>query len=422
MKFKELGLDDQILEAIGYMGFEDATPIQEKAIPVILEGRDLIACAQTGTGKTAAFILPTLHQICTNDDGPGTKVLVVCPTRELALQIEKEIQGFAYFLGIHSIAIYGGGSGSDFEQQKKALKSGADIIVATPGKLLSHLNLGYVKFDTVKHFILDESDRMMDMGFREDIDKIASFLPKKKQTLMFSATMPAKIREMSKELLNDPEQISFAISKPAEGVLQAVYLVHDPQKIQLLTKLIADKPNYESILIFTSTKKNVGNIVSGLRRNRFAAEGISSDYDQSQREAVLASFKQKKTRIIVATDVLSRGIDIKDINLVINYDVPRNAEDYVHRVGRTARAKTTGVAITLINEKDMYNFHQIEQLIEREIMKLPPPPELGAGPEWRVGKSRGGGNRGYSKKNKGKSNYKGKSKGNWKGKNKKKDS
>jgi len=420
MKFTEIGLDDQILEAIGYMGFEDATPIQEKAIPVIIEGRDLIACAQTGTGKTAAFILPTLHQIFRNNDGPGTKALVVCPTRELALQIEKQVQGFAYFLGIHSIAIYGGGSGSDFEQQKKALKNGADIIVATPGKLLSHLNLGYVKFDTVKHFILDESDRMMDMGFREDIDKIASFLPKDRQTLMFSATMPAKIREMSKVLLKNPEQISFAISKPAEGVLQVVYLVHDPQKIQLLTRLIADKPNYESIIIFTSTKKNVSNIVSGLRRNKFAAEGISSDYDQSQREAVLASFKQKKTRIIVATDVLSRGIDIKDINLVINFDVPKNAEDYVHRVGRTARANTTGVAITLINEKDMYNFHQIEQLIEREIMKLPPPPELGEGPEWKVGRSRSGGKRNYGKKKN--NNYKGRKKGNWKGKNRKKDS
>jgi len=420
MKFKELGLDDQILEAIGYMGFEEATPIQEKAIPVIIEGRDLIACAQTGTGKTAAFILPTLHRIFRSDTGSGTKALIVCPTRELALQIEKQIQGFAYFLGIHSIAIYGGGSGSDFEQQKKALKSGADIIVATPGKLLSHLNLGYVKFDTVEYFILDESDRMMDMGFREDIDKIASFLPKSRQTLMFSATMPPKIREMSKELLKDPEQISFAISKPAEGVLQAVYLAHDDQKIALLTKLIADKPNYESIIIFTSTKKNVSNIVTGLRKNNFAAEGISSDYDQSQRESVLASFKQKKTRIIVATDVLSRGIDIKDINLVINFDVPKNAEDYVHRVGRTARAKTTGVAITLINEKDMYNFHQIEQLIEREIMKLPPPEELGEGPEWRIGKKRGG-NRHYGNRRKKGSNHRKGKKGNWKGKNRKKD-
>jgi superfamily II DNA/RNA helicase len=227
---------------------------------------------------------------------------------------------------------------------------------------------------------------------------------------------------MSKELLTNPEQISFAISKPAAGVLQAVYLVHDTQKIQLLTKLISDKPNYESILIFTSTKKKVSVIVSGLRKNRFAAEGISSDYDQSQRESVLASFKQKKTRIIVATDVLSRGIDIKDINLVINYDVPKNAEDYVHRVGRTARAATTGVAITLINEKDMYNFHQIEQLIETEIMKLQPPPELGAGPEWRVGRKHRGGKNHGGKNHKKKSNFKGKKKGNWKGNHKKKDS
>jgi len=423
MKFTELGLDDQIIEAIGYMGFEDATPIQEEAIPLIIEGRDLIACAQTGTGKTAAFILPTLHRIYTQGNKPGTKALIVCPTRELALQIEKQIQGFSYFLGIHSIAIYGGGGGGDFEQQKKALKDGADIIVATPGKLLSHLNLGYVKFNTVEYFILDESDRMMDMGFRDDIEKIASHLPKEKQTLMFSATMPSKIREMSKKLLNDPAQISFAISKPAEGVLQAVYLAHDPQKIALLAKLIADKPSYESIIIFTSTKKNVSSIVSGLRRKKFAAEGISSDYDQKQREAVLSSFKQKKTRIIVATDVLSRGIDIKDINLVINFDVPRSAEDYVHRVGRTARAKTTGVAITLVNEKDMYSFSQIEKLIEMDIMKLPPPPELGEGPEWRIGKKPYGGRGGnYRKKGNNKnrkSNHKGGGKkGYWKKKKK----
>ena len=414
MKFTELGLDDQILEAIGYMGFEEATPVQEQAIPIIIKGKDLIACAQTGTGKTAAFILPTLHRIYTGGNKPGTKALIVCPTRELALQIEKQIQGFSYFLGIHSIAIYGGGGGGDFDQQKKALKEGADIIVATPGKLLSHLNLGYVNFKTVEYFILDESDRMMDMGFRDDIDKIASHLPKERQTLMFSATMPAKIREMSKELLKEPEQISFAISKPAAGVLQAVYLAHDPQKIKLLSKLISDKPDYESIIIFTSTKKNVNTIVQGLRKNRFAARGISSDYDQKEREAVLSSFKRKETRIIVATDVLSRGIDIKDISLVVNFDVPRSAEDYVHRVGRTARAKTTGVAITLVNERDMYNFHQIEQLIEMEIKKLPPPPELGEGPTWSTSrKSRHGGGGGRQKGkggNRGKGNYRGKNK------------
>lgn len=402
MKFTELGLDDQIIEAIGYMGFEEATPIQEKAIPVVIEGKDLIACAQTGTGKTAAFILPVLHRIYTaKKKNPGTKALVVCPTRELALQIEKQIQGFSYFLGIHSIAIYGGGSGKEFEQQKKAVSQGADIIVATPGKLLSHLNLGYAKFNTIDYFILDEADRMMDMGFRDDIMKINSFLPKDKQTLMFSATMPPKIRDMSKSILNNPEQISFEISKPAAGVLQVVYLAHDPQKIPLLIGLLADKPNYESIIIFTSTKKNVANIVRGLQRKNFAAKGISSDYDQKEREAILSSFAQKKTRIIVATDILSRGIDIKDINLVVNFDIPKNAEDYVHRIGRTARANTTGVAITFINEKDMYNFYQIEQLIEMDIRKLQPPENLGKGPEWRTfskKKKRNYNNKGGNKK------------------------
>lgn len=406
MKFTELGLDEKIIEAIGYMGFEEATPIQEKAIPIIKEGKDLIACAQTGTGKTAAFILPTLHKIYRDEDRKGTKALVVCPTRELAIQIEKQIQGFAYFLGITSIAVYGGGDGDDFTQQKKALSGGTDIIVATPGKLISHLNLGYVKFGKVESLILDESDRMMDMGFREDIEKIAKHLPKNRQTLMFSATMPPKIRALSKSIMNDPEQISFEISKPAEGVLQAVYLTYDEQKIPLVTKLIKDKPNYESIIIFSSTKKNVNNIVHSLNRNGLDAQGISSDYDQEKREEVLSSFKHKKTRIIVATDVLSRGIDIKDINLVINYDVPTNAEDYVHRVGRTARANTTGVAITLINEKDMYNFHEIEELIGTQIYKLMPPQELGKGPEWSTKKQRKPGGRNYrSKGKKGKGNY-----------------
>lgn len=401
MKFTEIGLNDKIIEAVGYMGFEEATPIQEQAIPYILEGRDLIACAQTGTGKTAAFILPTLHKIYQQEDRKGIQCLVVCPTRELALQIEEQIQAFAYFLGINSLAIYGGGSGDSWNQQKKALTKGADIIVATPGKLISHLNMGYVKFDTVKYFIMDESDRMMDMGFREDIDKIASFLPEERQTLMFSATMPAKIRDMSTKLLKDPAQISIAISKPAEGVLQAAYLCHDTQKIDLLCRLIEDKPSYESIIIFSSTKKNVGAIVSSLNRRKLKAEGVSSDYDQKQREQVLSNFRNKNTRIIVATDVLSRGIDIKGINLVINFDVPKNAEDYVHRIGRTARADSTGVALTLISQKDMYLFKEIEDLIEKEVIKLHPPDEIGKGPEWnpkRQPRGGGGGRRGGSRK------------------------
>lgn len=382
MKFTELGLADKILEAIGYMGFEEATPIQEQAIPLIMENRDLIACAQTGTGKTAAFILPTLHKLYTEQKDGVTRALVVCPTRELALQIEKQIEGFAYFLGLHPIAIYGGGSGTDWVQEKEALSTGADIIVSTPGKLISHLNMGYVDFSHVETFILDEADRMMDMGFRADIEKIASHLPKKRQNLMFSATMPSKIRELMKKILHNPAQINIALSKPAEGVLQAVYLVHENQKIPTIIKLIKDKPQYKSIIIFSSRKKKVTDIVFALKAENFSVDGISSDYDQDQREEVLARFRSKKTRIVVATDVLSRGIDIKDINLVINFDTPTNAEDYVHRVGRTARADTTGVAITLVNEDDMADFHEIEELIEREITKVGPPPEFGPGPEW----------------------------------------
>ncbi len=405
MKFTDLQLADEIIEAIGYMGFEEATPIQEQSIPIILDGKDIIACAQTGTGKTAAFILPTLHRLFIEKKGEVTRAVVICPTRELAVQIEKQIQGFTYFLGLHSIAVYGGGSGNAWVQEKEALSSGADIIVATPGKLISHLNMGYVDFSHVDFFILDEADRMMDMGFKADIEKIASFLPEKRQTLMFSATMPPKIRELAKKVLNQPEQINIAISKPAAGVLQAVYLAHENQKSDLITKLIKDKPNYRRIIIFSSRKKKVTEIVRVLKAEGFNVEGISSDYEQSAREEVLSNFRTQKTRIVVATDVLSRGIDIKDINLVINYDTPSNAEDYVHRVGRTARADTTGVAITLVNEDDMEAFHGIETLIEMEIMKLSPPPELGEGPTW-------------NPKARKKRNFRGKSKGRWNSKGK----
>lgn len=408
MKFTELGLAEEIIEAIGYMGFEEATPIQEQSIPIIMDGKDIIACAQTGTGKTAAFILPTLHKLFVEKKGEVTRALIICPTRELAVQIEKQIQGFTYFLGLHSIAIYGGGSGNAWVQEKEALSQGADIIVATPGKLISHLNMGYVDFSSVDFLILDEADRMLDMGFKADIEKIASFLPESRQNLMFSATMPPKIRDLAKKILNDPEQISISISKPAAGVLQAVYLVHENQKLGLITKLIRDKPNYKRIIVFSSRKKKVTDIVRALKRERFNVEGMSSDYEQAEREAVLSNFRTKKTRIVVATDVLSRGIDIKDINLVINYDTPSNAEDYVHRVGRTARADTTGVAITFVNEDDMEAFNDIEVLIESEIMKLAPPPELGVGPEWNpkrrkkkhYGKGRSGGKK-WKGKNRG---------------------
>lgn len=382
MKFEEFGLDEGILEAISYMGFESATPIQERAIPAIMSGKDLIATAQTGTGKTAAFILPVLHNAI-HEKHPGTHTLVIVPTRELAIQIDQQIQGFSYFTHVDSIAVYGGGGGMDFDQEKRALTSGAPIIVATPGKLIQHLNMGYVKFDTVRTLILDEADRMLDIGFYDDIMKIVGFLPKERQTLMFSATMPDKIIQLSNKILTDPEQISIAISKPAEGVLQAAYLVYDNVKIALTKALIQDKPKYKSILIFCSTKKDVEAVVRELRAEKLNAHGISSNLEQKDRERVLGEFRARKIRVLVATDVISRGIDIKDIDLVINFNVPQDAEDYVHRVGRTARAETTGVALTYINEEDIERFHKIEKLIEREIMKAPLPKGLGPGPEWK---------------------------------------
>ena len=381
MTFKELGLDERLQEALSYMRFDKATPIQEQAIPHILADRDLVACAQTGTGKTAAFILPVLQKLVdTHTD--HINCVVIAPTRELAIQIEQQIQAFAYFVHISSMPVYGGGSGQDFEDQKKALKRGADIIVATPGKLISHLQLGYVDFSQVNYLILDEADRMLDMGFYEDIQKIVSFIPKSRQTLLFSATMPTKMRQLANSILRDPAEISLAISKPATGVLQAAYLVHDAQKSRLIKNLINKKPNYQSIIVFTSTKKKVTEIVRALSGGDYAVRPISSDLSQQERVLELRKFKSKETRVLVATDVLSRGIDIKGINLVINFDVPGDAEDYVHRVGRTARADSTGVALTLINTDDMHKFHRIERLIEQEVMKIPLPSEIGAGPEW----------------------------------------
>lgn len=370
-----------MLEAISFMGFEEATPVQELAVPEILKGNDLIACAQTGTGKTAAFVLPVLD-ILTKNHKHETSVLIIVPTRELAIQIDQHIQGFTYFTPVESIPVYGGGGGADWDSEKRALTSGADIIVATPGRLISHLNMGYVKFDAVKHLILDEADRMLDIGFFDDIIKIMQYLPKKRQTLMFSATMPPKIRQLASKILTKPKEISIEMSKPAEGVLQAAYLIYDAQKTALISSLIENKPEIASVLIFSSTKLKVNDIVRDLRRKEKSIHGISSALDQSKREEVLTDFRAKNTRVIVATDVLSRGIDIKDIDLVINFDVPNDAEDYVHRVGRTARAKATGVALTLVNEDDMFKFKRIEDFIENEVMKIPLPPALGEGPKW----------------------------------------
>jgi superfamily II DNA/RNA helicase len=397
MTFEELHLNPQLLEAIFHMGFVDATPVQEMAIPKILKNKDLIACAQTGTGKTAAFILPILNKITGKED-TSINTLIIVPTRELAIQIDQEIQGLSYFVSVGSKAIYGGGDGKNWDEQKEALVEGTDIIVATPGKLLSHINQGYVNFSKLEHLVLDEADKMLDMGFMPDLMAIINKLPEQRQTLMFSATMASKIRDLARKILKNPEEITLSISKPAAGVKQSVYLCHDNQKIPLIKHILTDRPEYTSIIIFTSSKSKVSEIVSGLARNGFKSTGVSSNLDQNQREEVLLGFRSKRTRIIVATDVMSRGIDIKEINLVINYDTPFDAEDYVHRVGRTARANTKGEAITLVNERDMRKLNSIQNLIESEIPRVDLPEELGPAPEFKLNAAPSGKKRNFKKK------------------------
>lgn len=392
MKFSEFNLNEQLLEAISYMGFETATPIQEQAIPCILDNRDVLACAQTGTGKTGAFVLPILNMLV-GKHSSHVDTLIVVPTRELAIQIEQQIEGLAYFIGVSSIAVYGGGDGKDWERQKDALVTGADIIVATPGKLLSHLQLGYVNFKNIKHLVLDEADRMLDMGFIDDIQKIITYLPDNHQTLMFSATMAPSIARLAKKILKNPAEISLSISKPAAGVDQKAYLCYDEQKVKVLRHILSERKNYDSIIVFTSTKSKVSDIVQELVKNGFPATGISSNLTQENREEVLRGFRSKRIRILVATDVMSRGIDVKEINMVINFDVPHDAEDYVHRVGRTARVNATGEAFTLVNPKDMFKLKKIEQLIGSSVPKLPPPDFIGQGPSWNDARSESGNKR-----------------------------
>ena len=398
MKFTETGLNDQLLEAIGYMGFENATPIQEQAIPPIMKGKDIIGCAQTGTGKTAAFVLPILHKL-TNREESTVNTLIIVPTRELAVQIEQQIQGLSYFISVSSKAIYGGGDGKDWQADKDALKSGTDIIVATPGKLLSHMKMGYADFSSLEHLILDEADRMLDMGFIDDLTMIFKKLPEKRQNLMFSATMAAAIRKLARTLLQDPVEINLALSKPAEGVKQSVFLTFDEQKNPLLKYILEKRKDYKRIILFTSTKDKVNEIARYLSKNGLTAQGISSNLDQKEREEVLRGFRSGRIRLLVATDVMSRGIDIKEINMVINYDCPSDAEDYVHRVGRTARANEKGEAVTLVNPKDMARLSKIQDLIGSEIPQRQLPEALGEGPKW-VDKKPGKGGRNFKGKGK----------------------
>lgn len=372
MNFTDLKIDIQLLEAISYLGFETPTPIQEKVIPVILDNKDLIACAQTGTGKTGAFVLPILNKLTEKKDN-NIDTLIIVPTRELAIQIDQQIQGISYFMSAGSVAVYGGGDGKGWESQKDALIKGTDIIVATPGKLLSHIKMGYVNFKHLKHLVLDEADRMLDMGFIDDIKTIISYLPKKRQTLMFSATMPQSIRQLAQKILHNPVEISLSMSKPAEGVNQKVYLISEFQKVDLIIQLLKERTHYDSILIFSSTKSKISEIVRSLNKNGFPSVGISSNLEQEKREEVLREFSAKQIRILVATDVMSRGIDVKEINMVINYDVPHDAEDYVHRVGRTARVNAKGEAVTLVTQKEIFKLRNIEKLIESTIPMMKPP-------------------------------------------------
>lgn len=377
MKFESFGLNPKLLEGLEAMGFFEATPIQEQALPIILDKKDLIACAQTGTGKTAAFLLPVIHQLMQNNNPSNSiKALVVVPTRELALQIDRSLEGLSYFTDMSSCSLYGGGDGSEFAQQKTALTTGTDFVIATPGKLISHLNMGYVNTKDLTHLILDEADRMLDMGFYEDLMRIVSFLPKERQTLMFSATMPSKIRQLAQTILKDPEQISLSMSKPAAGVMQVAYLVHDKDKTALITKLL-NKEGLHGVIVFSRTKRNVKEIAKKLKKAGLQVEEMHSDLTQDAREEVMRQFRNKKINILVATDILARGIDIKELQLVLNFDVPDEAEDYVHRVGRTARADQSGVAITFITPSEQRKFAQIERLIETNVLKQPVPPDIG---------------------------------------------
>ena len=377
MKFESFGLNPKLLEGLEAMGFFEATPIQQQAIPIILDNKDLIACAQTGTGKTAAFLLPVIHQLMHNSNTSNSiKALVVVPTRELALQIDRSLEGLSYFTDMSSVSLYGGGDGSEFVQQKLALTSGTDFVIATPGKLISHFNMGYVNTKDLTHLILDEADRMLDMGFYEDLMRIVSFLPKERQTLLFSATMPTKIRQLAQTILRDPKEISLSISKPAAGVMQVAYLVHDKDKTALISKLL-NKEGLHGVIIFSRTKRNVKEIAKKLKKTGLQVEEMHSDLTQDAREEVMRQFRNRRINILVATDILARGIDIKELQLVVNFDVPDEAEDYVHRVGRTARADQSGMTITFITPSEQRKFAQIERLIETNVLKQPVPPEIG---------------------------------------------
>lgn len=363
------------------MGFENPTPIQEQVIPAILEGKDLIATAQTGTGKTAAFLLPIVNKIITTKHDDHIKALIIVPTRELAIQIDQHLEGLSYFTHISSLPVYGGGAGDLFLREKKALIHGADIVTCTPGRMQAHLKMGYVSFKDLKYLVLDEADRMLDMGFYDDIMNIISHLPEKRQNLLFSATMPDKFRALAKKVANDPLEVNIAISKPPDKILQVGFVVYDNQKVALL-KHVLNAKHLKSVIVFCSKKVIAKELNRELKKAGFSSYDIHSDLDQETRNKVITSFKNKQHMVLVATDIVSRGIDVDDIDLVINYEVPSDGEDYVHRVGRTARAESKGAAFTFINKEDQQKFSNIEKLLGKPVSKAKLPESLGEGPAY----------------------------------------
>ena len=383
MRFDELYLEDAILDGLDAMNFQEATPIQEQTIPVILEGKDLIACAQTGTGKTAAYVLPIINELSKgNHPENSVNAVIMAPTRELALQIDQQIEGFTYYVPISAVAIYGGTDGIAWEQQRRGLEMGADIVIATPGRLLSYIKLGVVDLSSVSFFVLDEADRMLDLGFYDDIMQVYNQLPRTCQTVMFSATMPPKIRTLANHILKNPEEVEIAISRPRESIMQTAYICYNMQKVKIIEDLFStSRP--KRVIIFSSSKMNVKDLAKTLKRQKFNVEEMHSDLEQSKREEVMRDFKNGKIDILVATDVVARGIDITDIRLVINFDIPHDPEDYVHRIGRTARGTDgEGLAITFVAPEEQTAFKKIEDFLGKEVYKIPVDSKFGAVPEY----------------------------------------
>ena len=383
MTFEELDLSDEVLDALYDMNFSECTPIQEQAIPIALEGRDLLAVAQTGTGKTAAYLLPVISRLSEGDyPSDAVNCIVMAPTRELAQQIDRQMEGFSYFLPTSSVAIYGGTDGKEFARQERGLKLGADVVIATPGRLLAHLSMGYVDLSKVSFFILDEADRMLDMGFYDDIMQIVRQLPKERQTLMFSATMPPKIQQLAATILNDPAEVKIAVSRPTDKISQSAFVCYETQKTDILKHLLRER-HAQRVIVFAASKLKVKELARTLSKAKIRIGEMHSDLEQSVRDNVMLDFRAGNIDVLVATDIVARGIDIDDISMVVNYDVPHEPEDYIHRIGRTARANNDGTAVTFVSERDQAKFGGIERFLGYEVRKEEMPGKIGEGPEYR---------------------------------------